>query len=160
MIVCHEFSKETLQRAHLLALKHINGNAPDTASLDTLSQAHREVIQDYVADRKSALREWTMSRIAYNVLVKLGLDSKVHAQEVASIYKTHDHNVSLMPSALENLSTLSEGNRLHIISNCPHNSLLQDIPSLKIEGFFDNITVSCQIGYRKPHELIYRKASI
>ena len=98
-----------------------------------------------------------MERIMGLMLDKLGLNG-ILVSDIADIYKINDHDARPMPSTLESLPKLEQAYTLGIISNLPHDSLVSELDNYNLLPLFDTITISCQVGYRKPHPRIYQEA--
>ena len=157
-ILHYHFDRKTLFRAHRIALDLINRNNPKYLVLDDLNHAHEKAIEDYLKARKEDYSEWTLERILDFTLKELRINGKVPREDIILAYKLNDHDVRPTEGAKEALTQLSKERNLHIISNLPHDSLVYELDHHKLRGFFKTITISCEVGYRKPHPLIYKEA--
>ena len=157
LIVNYDFNKQTLFRAHNLALRYINSATSQAIELADLSNAHDSAIQAYLQARKDN-SEWSMDRIMGLMLNNLGVGKRVSMPRVSLIYKLNDHDVSLKGNALEVLNGLSRTSRLNIITNLPHDSVLYELQKFGMLGFFSTITMSHEVGFRKPRPEIYLEA--
>jgi len=153
----YDFNPQTLLRAHKLALKQINSQAGGQVTPDGLSKAHNDVIRAYLTARQDST-EWTMDRIMGLMISNLGLNGNVSVPEVAEIYKLNDHDARPLASTPESLPRLAEMGELGIISNLPHDSLIHELRGYDFLKYFRTVTVSYQVGFRKPHPAIYQEA--
>ena len=156
LIFYHRFNNETLSRAHNLALSHLDSQGYEVG-LQALSRAHNDVIQRYLQARKADNSEWPMSRIIGEVSDLMGTGSAV-VPTLVDVYKLHDHDYWPMETTAMSLPVLAKDQRLHIISNIPHDSLYTELREHGMYEFFDTFTLSCDVGVRKPHQEIYLSA--
>ncbi|MEK6891115.1 MAG: HAD family hydrolase [Nanoarchaeota archaeon] len=156
LIAKQEFNRDTLYRAHNLALDYLNSNHPNLVSLDNLAGSHNQVILRYLEARKDGT-EWSMERIISQVIGALNI-SDSHVSSLVNIYKLNDHDYSLLPDAREVLLEIARSRKLGIISNLPHNSLIHELEDFELLDLFDTLTISGVVGYRKPHPAIYQSA--
>ncbi|MBU0958743.1 MAG: HAD family hydrolase [Nanoarchaeota archaeon] len=158
-LICdYQFNRRTLFRAHRLALDYLNSQNGHRISLDRLSQAHDKTIQAYLQARNRNNSEWTMDKIMEMILSDLGLNGNVHLSRVSDIYKYNDHDSEPYPDTERVLSELSKRRKLGIISNLPHDSEIEELRAFGLIDHFDSITLSYQVGFRKPHPAIYQEA--
>jgi len=155
LIVNYDFNKDTLARAHALALSRINCGG-QRFDIEQISEAHGKAIQSYLDARERDNSEWSMDKITRLMLSNLGADTSV--SDISEIYKFNDHNSEPMPKAILVLERLSSHANLGIISNLPHDSLIYELKSYGILNLFDPIVVSYEVGFRKPHPAIYKEA--
>ena len=155
LIFDYDFNKDTLARAHRLALSYINSLDRHQISPRTLGDAHNKAIQDYLTARQDN-SEWTMNQIMSLLVRNLGIEADV--QHLEDIYKFNDHNSTPYLHSKRVLRELSERYKLGIISNLPHDSLITELDREKMLEMFDPIVVSYQVGVRKPHPKIYQEA--
>ena len=156
LIFNYDFNKTTLLKAHKLALDYINSRNGYKLDLGKLTKAHDKSIGTYLKARQDN-SEWAMDKIMGIMLVDLGLNKKM-VPDISEIYKLNDHNSTPMDSTLEALPELAKTKKLGIISNLPHNSLIYELKKYDLLKFFDTITISYQVGFRKPHPKIYQEA--
>ncbi|MEK6932945.1 MAG: HAD family hydrolase [Nanoarchaeota archaeon] len=156
LIAKQEFNRDTLYRAHNLALDYLNSNHLNLVSLDNLAESHHQVISRYLEARKDGT-EWSMQRIISQVTGALNISSS-HVLPLVNIYKFNDHDYSLLPDAREVLLEIARSRKLGIISNLPHDSLINELEDFELLDLFETITISGRVGYRKPHQAIYRVA--
>lgn len=158
LIFHYDFNRKTLQRAHNLALQHINSNSDREVSLNRLAKAHKEVIRGYLQTRRRTGTEWTMEKITGAIADILDINEDVSSESLARIYKLNDHNAYPMATTLESIPELRKIGRLGIISNLPHDSLVYELDNHGLADVFDHIVISYEVGYRKPHPAIYQEA--
>ncbi|MDD5192506.1 MAG: HAD family hydrolase [Candidatus Nanoarchaeia archaeon] len=156
LITNYDFNKETLQRAHKLALVYINSLGSPEISPQSLETAHNKATETYIYTREKDNSEWTMNQIMGLMVLNLGI--KADLQQLEDIYKFNDHNSILFPNSKRILMDLSKNYKLGIISNLPHDSLISELKKESMLNMFDPIVISCQVGYRKPHPAIYQEA--
>ncbi len=156
LIFNYDFNKDTLLRAHKIALQHINSRN-GRISLEQLSGVHNTSIKAYLESRIDDT-EWPMERIMGLMFENLGLNGNISISDISDIYKLNDHDATPMPTTLETLPELAKMGKLGIISNLPHDSLIYELKENDLFDFFKTITVSYQVGYRKPHPAIYLEA--
>jgi HAD superfamily hydrolase (TIGR01509 family) len=156
LIFNYNFNRETLQRAHKLALSYINSLEGREVSTQALETAHNKAIETYLWARKQDNSEWTMDQIMGLMVSNLGINADI--QHLGGIYKFNDHNSVPFPHSRRILEELSERYKLGIISNLPHDSLITELERAKMLKMFDPIVISYQVGVRKPHPKIYQTA--
>ncbi len=156
LIFRYDFNRKTLLRAHKLALQQLNSQN-SSISLERLSEAHDDAIQLYLRARQDG-SEWSMHKIMKLMLDNLNLNGEVSPEEIAETYKLNDHDAYPMPTTKETLPELAKIGKLSIISNLPHDSLIYELKDYNLLNFFSTITISYQVGHRKPHPRIYQEA--
>ena len=91
-------------------------------------------------------------------LMKYDIDSK-KISDISDLYikylSTFPH---LFPGTIDLLRNLHKRYNLHIITNGFKKIQDKKLKSSRILGFFKNIFTSEDIGYKKPHPLIFKKA--
>jgi len=152
----YDFNKNTLSRAHNLVLEHLHNQGVDI-NKENLAKAHDTAIHAYLDARKKDNSEWTMGQIMSLMFDEAGLDYK-HLDKVSTIYKLSDHDSTPFPSTITEVPKLAKIADLGIISNLPHDALVHELKRYEMFDFFKTITVSYQIGVRKPHQKIYQEA--
>jgi len=155
LIFNYDFNSKTLQRAHDLAFKYLTSQCKEI-SPQGLENAHKKAIQVYLQARNKDNSEWTMSQIMSLMLSNLGIIADV--QHIGEIYKLNDHDSTPFKNSKGILMNLSNKYKLGIISNLPHDSLLNEFEREGMLSLFDPIVISYQVGHRKPHPLIYNEA--
>lgn len=156
LIFNYDFNRQTLLRAHGLALAHINSEG-FILGLIELSNAHDDTIKAYLKARQD-YTEWSIDQIIKLMLRHLEIESPDLTAQLATIYKLNDHDATPKGNSPEILANLSKTRKLGIISNLPHDSLLYELERYGMRELFDTITISYQVGVRKPHREIYLEA--
>lgn len=149
----HEFNTETLLRAHLLALNQLRSKGIHLGIAE-LNKAYREVISQYINKREQ--KEWALKEILSKVFkekINNGLLDRLE-----EIYKLNDADAEPYPATKKVITKLAKTHELDIISNCPHDSLLYELRKHNLLDYFKTITLSCDVGYRKPDPRIYLQA--
>jgi FMN phosphatase YigB (HAD superfamily) len=157
LIFDHRFNDETLSRAHGLALDPIHQRGYTRVDMGELSRAHQKVIGEYLAARKADNTEWPMAKIIGKIVGQLGLDRNL-VPNLVDIYKRNDHDYWPMKTTVASLPVLARDRKIHIISNTPHDSLVNELAEYGLAHFFRTITLSCDVGFRKPQLEIYQAA--
>ena len=157
LIANYDFNKGTLFRAHRLALDYLNSLNRHKINLTQLAKAHDQTIQTYLTARKDG-SEWSMNKLMRLLLSNLGLNSNVPVSKVSEIYKQNDHDSTPYPDTKRVLTELAKNRTLGIISNLPHDSLIYELKRDKLLDLFETVTISFEVGVRKPHPKIYQEA--
>lgn len=157
LIANYDFNKGTLFRAHRLALDYLNSLNGHKINLTQLAKAHEQTIQTYLTARKDG-SEWSMNKLMRLLLSNLGLNSNVPVSKVSEIYKQNDHDSTPYPDTKRVLTELAKNRTLGIISNLPHDSLIYELKRDKLLDLFETVTISFEVGVRKPHPKIYQEA--
>ena len=157
LIFNYDFNEKTLFRAHNLALACFN-SVGFNLNLDKISAAHDRAIKAYLQARKHDFTEWNMSQIMGLMTENLGINSPALTSQIATIYKLNDHDATPKGNSPEILRDLSQRRKLGIISNLPHDSLIYELQKYGMKDLFDTVTISYQVGVRKPRPEIYLEA--
>ncbi len=157
LIANYDFNRETLFRAHRLALGYLNSLNGHKINLTQLAKAHEQTIKTYLTAREKDSSEWRMNKIMRLLLSNLGLNG-VPVSGVSEIYKQNDHDSTPYPDTKGVLTELAKNRTLGIISNLPHDSLIYELKSAELLDLFETVTVSFEVGVRKPHLKIYQEA--
>lgn len=158
LIANYDFNRGTLFRAHRLALSYLNSLNGNKINLTQLAKAHGQTIQTYLTAREKDKSEWHMNKIMRLLLSNLGLNGNVSVSKVSEIYKQNDHNSTPYPDTKGVLTELAKNRTLGIISNLPHDSLIYELKRDKLLDLFETVTISFEVGVRKPHPKIYQEA--
>jgi len=156
LIFNYEFNRQTLLRAHNIALDSINSEGFPVGLIE-LANTHDDVINDYLKARQDCT-EWSIEQIIRLMLRRLGINSADLSSQLSEIYKLNDHDATPKGDAKRILTDLAKTRKLGIISNLPHDSLLSELEEYGMRELFDTITISYQVGVRKPHKDIYLEA--
>jgi len=157
LIFNYDFNEKTLFRAHNLALAHFNSIGFDL-SLEGISAAHDRAIKAYLQVRKHDFAEWDINQIIGLMIEDFGINSPALTFQIATIYKLNDHDATPKGNSPGILADLAQRGKLGIISNLPHDSLVYELQKYGMRDLFDTITISYQVGVRKPHPEIYLEA--
>jgi len=157
LIFNYDFNRHTLFRAHDLALKCINSISEGPIELDRLAKAHDSAIKEYLVARQDN-SEWNMDKIMNLMLSKLESPNPIPVSMISLIYKLNDHDAYPKGDAVKILKNLAKEKRVGIISNLPHDSLVHELQRFGLLNSINTITVSYQVGFRKPHPAIYLEA--
>ncbi len=156
LIFNYDFNTRTLFRAHNLAREHLDKKGFNL-DLDAISSAHDKAIKAYLEARRDGT-EWHMDKIMGLMLRNLGIHSPDLVSRMSTLYKLNDHDSAPKGNAKEILTDLAQDRRLGIISNLPHDALVHELKRYGMRDLFDTVTVSYQVGVRKPHPAIYLEA--
>lgn len=154
----YDFNRQTLFRAHAMVLEHLHSHNSDHLDISTLAQAHDRAIQTYLKARGENNYEWAMEKITELVLKEAGINDRSLVSSVEDIYKLNDHDSRPLTSVVTVLPELARRRELGIISNLPHDALIHELREYGLLDLFKTITISYQVGFRKPHPQIYREA--
>jgi len=158
LIMDYQFTPETLQRAHDIALRLINSHKGIHISPELLRESHNLAIAEYRRAREKGNAEWSMDVIMGIMLENMGLEKKISSRTLGGIYMVYDHDTKPMPTTLKSLPELRKVGEVGIISNLPHNAIGYELSTFGLTDVFFPIVVSYQVGYRKPHPVIYQEA--
>lgn len=148
-----EFNRETLLKAHLLALNQLLSNGLDM-NIAKLEKLYENVIFQYNQEKHK--REWSLREILSKVFN--GNADEELLDKLESIYKSNSGIAEPYPSTRIVIPKLAEMFELGIISNCPHDSLKDELRKHSLHNYFKTITLSGEVGYRKPDSRIYLSA--
>jgi len=79
-------------------------------------------------------------------------------KQISYIYKIENHDVIPKKGVFVVIPKLWESYKLGIISNTTHDSLKYELKENNLLHYFDNITLSYEVGKRKPDKIIYETA--
>ncbi|MBS3148183.1 HAD family hydrolase [Candidatus Woesearchaeota archaeon] len=144
---------ETVLRAHTKAQGALRSEGVDIA-LDELVASFSRSIDNYRRARNE-LREWTLYEIIKNTLPHV---PEPVLRIVTDVYRRYDHDSFVYEDVKEVLPVLATEHDLGIVSDCPHDSLRDDLAEAGVLGVFKTLTFSHEVGYRKPHPKIYLTA--
>lgn len=104
-------------------------------------------------------RETSSAQLLSEALSSLGAQAE-HSQILAILNAFHTKESELfmpLPSVVQAVTDLAQnGYRLCIVSNNPWSeSIHASLRRFEIDGHFEDVIVSCDIGYRKPHRKIF-----
>jgi putative hydrolase of the HAD superfamily len=128
---------------------------------DAFSQAHREAVIRYleatrVDGRETHNRFWisaALNTLGYDVLP----DDPRIAQVVEAYFSAYIEASRLIPGTREMLGLLKTRYRLGLLSNFTHTpAATAVILRHALPPYFDAILISGDVGYRKPHPLVFQ----
>lgn len=93
-------------------------------------------------------------------LLSLGIDDNDLAKSLSDMYMfERDQNLKLFPDAIEVLENLKGKYPLGIITNGPADIQNQEIDTLGIRHYFDNIFIEGELRIGKPHQIVFDQAA-
>jgi HAD superfamily hydrolase (TIGR01549 family) len=146
----HQPTWNKYQKALLLTLKnHGHPTTPDhlRTALDKL------YIRNTQGKFKNFTQYWTTFALQQNMLTQTNLVKDLEAvrkQEFRTLYRLYNH-------AIPTLSQLHEKYRLALVSNCSMGTR-KEINNLGLAKFFEHMSLSYEVGVRKPDKRIYLDA--
>ena len=141
-----------------MARKFVSFGYPVKA--DTLADRHFQILTEYYAYRANENVEYSAETVFQQTLDALGIRDvpEEHVlKTMAAFYHETQKNWLIVPGAKSLLDSLSR-KKVHIglITNA---SYAEDIRQLlqqhEIREYFDQIIISAEVGYRKPHKKIF-----
>jgi putative hydrolase of the HAD superfamily len=127
---------------------------------DPFRKAYREAAMRFVTESKSSGKETHNRYWISAALTALGQevdpDDAVISNAVKAYFSTFFDYCRLIPKTLEMLRQLEGKYRLGILSNFTHGPAVERLlDQLGLTPFFETVLVSGEIGYRKPHPLVF-----
>lgn len=124
-------------------------------------EAHRKAATGFLEQIKATGRETHNSFWISKALENLGHDYPPDSPQISaavdSYFSSFIRHCHLIPGTLQLLETLGHGYRLGMLSNFTHPPAAREIiQALGISKFFDTILISGEIGFRKPHPLVFK----
>jgi putative hydrolase of the HAD superfamily len=93
-------------------------------------------------------------------LLSLGIDDMDMAKRLGDSYMfERDHNLKLFPEAIKVLDTLHGRYQLGLITNGPADIQNQEIDTLGIRHYMDNIYIEGELRLGKPHKSVFDQAA-
>ena len=158
LIIGRTANEETLERAHRIVLDHLDEGGRDDITYGRLETAYKNIHPEYSENNLGLLTEWDLSEIVEEILISLEAPEKF-IPEVLKSYSLHAHDYFPKDNVLGVLPKLREQRELHLIANSPNKkSLDSELDSYNLTQYFKTITLSREVGYRKPHPAIYQEA--
>ncbi len=146
---------ETLDRAHSIGAKLLQIGKKE------LTLAFNAIRAEYVQNRVQTCEEWSLDTILGKTLQKLNFNSnKRVVKDLVALYEQYDHISTPFPDTLAVIPKLAKKLPLSIVTDCPHKSLYHDLKDYNLLQYFSHITFSNEVGWRKPHPMIYLAALI
>ena len=132
-----------------------------TLESQSFKQAHREAALKFVGEARRDGRE-THNRFWISAALEsqgyhVSPDDPGIATAVDAYFSAFLDYCHLIPGTAEMLGTLKGLYRLGLLSNFTHGPAAREIiDQVGLTSFFDVVLISGEMGYRKPHPLIYR----
>ena len=129
--------------------------------LDSFKKAYRESAIRFMNEARQEGKETHNSFWICSALAALGHevapDDASISRAVEAYFSTFFDYCRVIPGTLEMLTRLKEIYRLGLLSNFTHAPAVTGLlDKLGLAPFFDTVLVSGEIGYRKPHPLVFK----
>lgn len=149
----------TLKRAHEHTLEVLKSDK-DNLTFKELKEASYNSFLEYLDYRKKEINgEWALEEIMKKTLNKLNIPlNEDLLKQITQIYKIENHDVIPKKDVFTVIPRLSKDYKLGIISNTTHDSLKHELKQNNLLNYFNNITLSYEVGKRKPDKIIYETA--
>lgn len=126
------------------------------------NKAHREAAIRFIAETRVTGREthnrFWISAALQAVGFEVDPDDPRIAQAITAYFSAFHESARLIPGTAEMLSELRRRYRLGLLSNFTHGpAAWKIIDSLGLTEHFDTILISGELGYRKPHPLVFER---
>lgn len=122
--------------------------------IDTVGFSKTRWINKYTKDFFDNLNNF-VKRPYYNAMKNLDVDYP--ARNLVNVLQENElESLSLSPKCKENLNKLSKEYKLGLLTNGVDDWQMNKIKQYNLDEYFDNITISYNIGYHKPHIKIYK----
>lgn len=150
---------DTLERAHCNLIESLCSSGFDFDEI-SFKQAHHEAALRYLEQSRENGREthnrfWisaALDRHGYSV----DPDDPRISTAVEAYFSAFYKDCHLIPGTIEMLGKLKNSYRLGLLSNFTHGPAARNIIAhLNLVPFFEVILVSGEIGYRKPHPIVF-----
>jgi putative hydrolase of the HAD superfamily len=130
--------------------------------LDAFKKAHREAALRFIKETRQHGKE-THNRFWISAALEtqghiLPPDDPIIAKAVEAYFSAFPEHIQLIPGTREMLGTLKGRYRLGLLSNFTHAPAAKAvIDSVGLTPFFDVLIISGELGYCKPHPLVFRR---
>ena len=130
--------------------------------LDAFKKAYRDAALRFIKETRqhgieTHNRFWISAALetqGHNVLP----DDPIIAEAVEAYFSAFPEHIQLIPGTIEMLGTLMGRYRLGLLSNFTHAPAARAvIDSVGLTPFFDVLIISGELGYCKPHPLVFRR---
>ncbi|MFH2111065.1 MAG: HAD family hydrolase [Candidatus Bathyarchaeota archaeon] len=129
-------------------------------AFDTQYQAYEERYVDLVISRGLGEKEIRLMQIT-DTLKVLGVEDRGLAAELsAAHWSTMSRLFAYYPEAPQALESLREKYRISLLSNGPSDLQRQKIRALGLDGCFEHVVISGEVGYSKPSREIFEELLI
>ncbi len=129
---------------------------------DAFKKAHRDAALRFIKETRQHGRE-THNRFWISAALEsqghhVPPDDPVIAKAVEAYFSAFPEHIQLIPGTSEMLGTLKDRYRLGLLSNFTHAPAARAvIDSVGLTPFFDVLIISGELGYCKPHPLVFRR---
>ena len=125
-------------------------------------KAHSEAVLDFLEQTKRDGRESHNRFWISSALAKLDHDvspDDPHISDAVDLYfSAFIQHATIIPGTKEMLATLRDRYRIGLLSNFTHAPAARNlITQLELEPFFEVVLISGDLGYRKPHQSVFRE---
>jgi putative hydrolase of the HAD superfamily len=129
----------------------------DEVFLPAYRGAARRFAEETRKEGKETHNRFWISAALHHVGHPVSPDDPRIAVAIEAYFSAFLDYATLIPGTLEILATLKRRYRLGLLSNFTHApAAVQILERLGLAPFFDVVLVSGQLGYRKPHPLVFR----
>jgi len=128
-------------------------------SIEQYISNYREVAIEYRKKRYENLQEVGNHVLVADTLRKLGISVEPTESHVTSAVEHYFNpwKLTIAPDAHQVLEKLSRRFIISLISNFTNSAFIhRSLDNLGINGFFDHVIDSVSIGWRKPHQRIFK----
>lgn len=128
---------------------------------DSFKKAHREAALRFInqtrRDGKETHNRFWISAALMSQGYEIAPDDSRIAAAVNAYFSAFMGRCHLIPGTIEMLRALKDAYRLGLLSNFTHPPAIREIiDSLGLTPHFDVVLISGELGYRKPHPLVFR----
>ncbi len=129
---------------------------------DTFKKAHRDAALRFIKETRQHGKE-THNRFWISAALEtqdhnVPPDDPIIAKAVEAYFSAFPEHIQLIPGTSEMLETLKGRYRLGLLSNFTHAPAARAvIDSVGLTPFFDVLIISGELGYCKPHPLVFRR---
>ena len=130
--------------------------------LDAFKKAHRDAALRFIKETRQHGKE-THNRFWISAALEsqghdLPPDDPIIARAVDAYFSAFPEHIQLIPGTREMLGALKDRYRLGLLSNFTHGPAAKMvIDSVGLTPFFDVLIISGELGYCKPHPLVFRR---
>ena len=130
--------------------------------LDAFKKAHRDAALRFIKETRQHGKE-THNRFWISAALEsqghnVSPDDPIIARAVEAYFSAFPEHIQLIPGTSEMLGTLKDRYRLGLLSNFTHAPAARAvIESVGLTPFFDVLIISGELGYCKPHPLVFRR---
>ena len=129
----------------------------DKPFMDAYGQAALKHIKESRKTGKETHNRYWLSEALYTQGYPTSPDDPRIAKGVEAYFTAFFHGCRLIPDTKDMLRSLKKKYRLGLLTNFTHPpAVLKIIDALGLEPYFDVVLISGELGYRKPHPLVFR----